>query len=88
MTILNGVARCTGWGDGPDDWLDECRDCQRRTAPPALQGMEPEARLALRKRDGDLPPQIVTLWCDSYIPPDRPEDQRLRELARRQGLAG
>lgn len=65
------IARCPGFGDGPEDWLEECHDCQRRTAP-----------------GGELwsPPLIVALWCEDYIPPDRPEDQRLRELARRQGL--
>ena len=53
------------------DW-DECDDCQRRTSPGGEQQMQP--------------PRIVTLWCESYIPPDRPEDQRLRELAA--GLGG
>lgn len=87
MSLLNDVARCPGWGDGPDDWLDECHDCQRRTAPAGEQGMIPQARMALRKRDGSLPPQIVTLWCETYIPPDRPEDQRLRELAKQQEVS-
>lgn len=32
------------------------------------------------------PPAVVVLWCEFYIPSDRPEDQRLRELASRQGL--
>lgn len=73
MTLPLDYARCPGWGDGPDDWLDECHDCQRRTAPPGEQGM--------------IPPAIVTLWCELYIPPDRPEDQRLRELAKQQGVA-
>lgn len=81
MTSLpNDYARCAGWGDGPDDWLDDCHDCQRRTAPAGEQGMQPDARMAFR------PPGIVALWCETYIPPDRPEDQRLRELARQQGL--
>lgn len=47
---------------------EECEDCQRRTAPGGEQHMQP--------------PAIVAFWCESYIPPDRPEDQRLRELAR------
>jgi hypothetical protein len=88
MSVPNDIACCPGWGDGPEDWLDECQDCLRRTAPPALQGVTPVARFALRDRDGGIPPKIVVLWCESYMPPDRPEDQRLRELARRQGLVG
>jgi hypothetical protein len=70
MTLPNDYARCRGWGDGPEEWLDECHDCQRRTAPPGEQGMEP--------------PQIITFFCEYYIPPDRVEDQRLRELGRQQ----
>lgn len=80
------IAPCPGWGDGPDDWLDECRDCQRRMVSPASEALIPMVRMALRNRDGTLPPQIVTLWCEAYIPPDQPENQRLRELARQQGL--
>jgi hypothetical protein len=79
-------ARCPGWGDGPEDWLDECEDCQRRTAPPDQQAIVPTSRFALRNRDGTLPPAIVVLWCEAYVPPDRPEDQRLRELAKQAGL--
>lgn len=86
MTLPHDIARCLGWGDGPDDWLDECQDCQRRTAPPASEAFTPTSRMVLRNRDGSLPPRIVVLWCESYIAPDRPEDQRLRELARQQGL--
>lgn len=52
---------------------EECHDCQRRTSSGG------ENHIA--------PPQIVALWCEFYIPPDRPEDQRLRELARQQGVA-
>jgi hypothetical protein len=87
MTLPPDLACCSGWGDGPEDWLEECQDCMRRTAP-ASEAITPVAGFALRQRDGGLPPNIVTLWCESYIPPDRPEDQRLRELARRQGLVG
>lgn len=72
MTLPNDYARCAGWGDGPEDWLEECHDCLRRTSPGGKSHMSP--------------PSIVTLWCDYYIPPDRPEDQRLRELAKQQGL--
>jgi hypothetical protein len=53
---------------------------------PAEESHTPEARFALRNRDGTLPPAIVGLWCDSYIPSDRLEDQRLRELAKLQGI--
>jgi hypothetical protein len=68
MTRLpHDIARCPGWGDGPDDWLEECHDCQRRTAPAGDYFM--------------APPPIIALWCEAYIPPDRPEDQRLREMA-------
>lgn len=50
------IARCPGWGDGPEDWLDECEGCQRRTAPPGPNQI--------------APPLMVTLECESYIPPD------------------
>lgn len=78
MTLPADIARCRGFGDGPEDWLDECHDCQRRTAP--WGGLPGGGRHM-------APPPIVALWCESYIPPDRPEDQRLRELAREQQLA-
>jgi|GEM_PF-3246172 len=86
MTPAHDLTSCPGWGDGPEDWLEECHDCQRRTTPPGDQAITRETRMALRNRDGSLPPQIVVLWCESYIPPDRPEDQRLRELAKQQGV--
>lgn len=73
MNLLHDIARCPGWGDGPEDWLMECNDCQRRTAPPGWQSMQP--------------PQIITFWCEDYIPPDPPEVLRLRQLAQEQGLA-
>lgn len=76
----DSIKYCPGWGDGPEDWLEECHDCQRRSAPPSPEGPV-RVGFALCNRDGSLPPQIVTMWCDSYVPPDRPEDQRLRELA-------
>jgi hypothetical protein len=78
MTLPNDIARCPGWGDGPEDWLDECHDCQRRTAPPGEQWMDPTVSA--------LPPQIITFFCEYYISPDRPEDQRLQELAKQQGV--
>lgn len=74
MSLLNDYPRCAGWGNGPEDWLEECHDCQRRTAPPGGQQHHP--------------PPIVAFFCEDYIPPDRPEDQQLRQLARQQGLVG
>jgi hypothetical protein len=53
MTLPNDYARCSGWGDGPEDWLDECHDCQRRTAPGGEQHM--------------APPEAITFVCDYYI---------------------
>lgn len=70
MSELQELAWCPGWGTGPDDWLEECHDCQRRWA----DGGEKSSR-----------PPIVALWCENYVPPDRPEDRQLRELARRLG---
>lgn len=61
MTITLDYARCPG-----ADW-DECRDCQRRTAPPGPNQI--------------APPPIVTLWCENYIAPDGLIVQRLQELA-------
>lgn len=74
MVLLNDMARCPGWGGGPDDWLDECHDCLRRQASSGEQTMQP--------------PPIVVFVCEAYIEPDSPENQRLRELAKRQGLVG
>lgn len=56
MTLPNDIARCPGWGDGPEDWLEECLDCQRRAAPPGPNNI--------------APPQIIVLWCENYIEPD------------------
>jgi hypothetical protein len=67
MTLPHDIARCAGFGPTPDQWLDECHDCQRRTAPGGEVHMEP--------------PAIIVFFCEYCIPPDRPEDQRLRELA-------
>lgn len=72
MTPPTPLAHCPGWGDGPDDWLDECHDCQRRTAPAGGETMPP--------------PQIVALWCENYVAPDPPENKRLRGLAEEAGL--
>jgi hypothetical protein len=69
MILPNDYARCAGWGDGPEDWLEECHDCQRRTAPAGGQQHHP--------------PSIVAFWCEDFIPPDRPEDQRLRHPTER-----
>ena len=71
------LQHCPGWGDGRDDWLEECHDCQHRMAPADGYGLLP-----------GLPPAIVVFWCEAYIPPDRPENQRLRELAKLQGIQG
>ena len=68
MTLPANIKRCPGFGDGPEDWLEECETCQRRTDAGGEGFMEP--------------PQVVTLWCEHYIPPDRPEDRRLSELAK------
>jgi hypothetical protein len=56
MSLLNDYPRCAGWGDGPEDWLEECHDCQRRTAPPGGQQHHP--------------PPIIAFWCEDYIPPE------------------
>ena len=53
---------------------DECADCQRRTLPGGRTRINP--------------PAFVALWCENYIPPDRPQDQRLREMARLQRGVG
>ena len=53
------------------DW-EECDDCLRRTSPPGPRQI--------------APPLIVAFECPYHISPDRPEDQRLRELARQQGV--
>jgi hypothetical protein len=61
MTLPRYYARCPGWGDGPEDWLDECFDCQRRTNP----GINSELDLL----PSALPPPIITFCCEYYIPP-------------------
>lgn len=78
MSEPQDLAWCPGWGEGLDDWLEECHDCQRRVADGG------EMRVADGGEMGSRPP-IVALWCEDYVPPDRPDDQRLRELARRLG---
>jgi hypothetical protein len=52
------LAHCPGWDAGPEDWLEECHDCQRRTAPAGGETMPP--------------PPIIALWCENYVPPDPP----------------
>jgi hypothetical protein len=52
-------------------WDDGPDDCQRRTAA------GPETL---------PPPQIIVFECPNYVPPDPPENQRLRELAKEAGL--
>lgn len=56
MTLPADIARCPGFGPKPEDWLEECHDCQRRTAPPGP--------------NNTAPPQIITFWCEEYIPPN------------------
>ena len=73
------MARCPGWGDGPEDWLTDCLDCQRRTAPPVPQQITPTARMALSNRDGSPP---AVLWCEDYLSPDNLVVQRLQELVK------
>ena len=31
---MTTLAHCPGWGDGPDDWLDECHDCRQLEVQP------------------------------------------------------
>lgn len=54
MTLPNDIARCAGFGDGPEGWLEECLTCQRRTAPGGDFHM--------------APPQIITFFCEYCIP--------------------
>lgn len=58
MTILADIARCRRFGDGPEDWLDECFTCQRRTASGGELHTEP--------------PTIITFVCEFFIPGDQP----------------
>jgi hypothetical protein len=58
MTLPADIARCAGFGPTPDHWLDECHDCQRRTAPGGEVHMEP--------------PAIIVFFCEYHIPPDQP----------------
>lgn len=55
MTLPADIARCPGFGDGPEDWLEECGTCQRRTAPGGEVHMQP--------------PTIITFSCEYHIPP-------------------
>jgi hypothetical protein len=54
MTLPHDYARCRGFGKGPEDWLDECHTCQRRTAAGGEMFMKP--------------PSIITFVCEFFIP--------------------
>lgn len=56
MSLPADIDRCAGFGDGPEDWLDECKTCQRRTAAGGDVFMEP--------------PSIITFFCEFVIPGD------------------
>jgi hypothetical protein len=57
MTYLPAdVDRCIGFGPTPEDWLEECHTCQRRTAAGGGQFMQP--------------PTIITFFCEFVIPGD------------------
>lgn len=56
MTLAHDIARCRGFGDGPEEWLEECLTCQRRTAPGGEVHMQP--------------PLIIAFFCEYYIPED------------------
>jgi len=50
---MTTLPHCPGWGDGPDDWLEECHDCQRKTADGETQP----------------PPAIIVFERENYVPP-------------------
>lgn len=54
MTLPADIARCAGFGPTPEDWLDECTDCLRRTAPGGEVHMEP--------------PSVIAFFCEYHIP--------------------
>lgn len=56
MTLPADIERCAGFGPTPDDWLEECETCQRRTAAGGEVFMEP--------------PSIITFFCEFVIPGD------------------
>lgn len=61
MTLPADVDRCRGFGPTPEDWLEECHTCQRRTSPWAgLPGGEQFMQ----------PPTIITFFCEFVIPGD------------------
>jgi hypothetical protein len=31
MTLPANIERCRGFGDGPEDWLEECQTCHQST---------------------------------------------------------
>ena len=56
MTLPADIARCRGFGPTPEDWLEECKTCQRRTAAGGAVFMEP--------------PKIIAFFCEFVIPGD------------------
>lgn len=56
MTLLLDDACCPGFDPDPDEWLEECETCQRRTAPGGERMM--------------APPSIIVFGCEYWIPPD------------------
>ncbi len=56
MTLPDNIDRCLGFGDDPEDWLDECHTCQRRTSPGGQVFMKP--------------PAIIAFFCEFVIPED------------------
>jgi hypothetical protein len=72
MTLPDNIDRCRGFGDGPEDWLDECHACQRRTSPGGLYFMKP--------------PAIIAFFCEFIIPEDTNDSIRL--AAARQAYLG
>ena len=55
MTLPHDIARCAGFGPTPEEWLEECQDCLRRTAPGG------EVQMA--------PPTVIGFCCPYYIEP-------------------
>ena len=61
MTLPANIERCRGFGDGPEDWLDECKTCQRRTA--AWGGL-PGGGVFME------PPPVIGFFCEFFISGD------------------
>jgi hypothetical protein len=72
MTLPSNIDRCRGFGDDPEDWLDECHTCQRRTSPGGQVFMKP--------------PAIIAFFCEFVIPEDI--NDSIRPAAARQASLG